>query len=176
MTDSAGSAFPANRGSATAIMTRMEPNLARIPADGDADAEAITALAGGTVTAALVASLTDGDFRALGRYGARQPTLALREGSAARLRRALLATAISELGRPGDPRDLMVGLAVHYFVAQQIGQSPADLFDEIAARLPGGPAATLLREFGARQDITLKAFGWQMIQTETGPDFKPAPF
>lgn len=157
-------------------MALMEPNLIRIPADGDEDAQAIIELARGPVTAALLESLDNQDFIALGRYGARLPALALREGSAPQLRRALLATAISHLGRQGDPRDLMTGLAVHYIVAVRLGQSPAGLFNDIAARLPAGPLPSLLRDFGARQDITLKAFGWQEIQTAAGPDFVPAPY
>ncbi len=65
----------------------------------------------------------------------------------------------------------MVGLAVFYFVAQQVGLTPSDLFDEIASCLPDGWVPDLLREFAARQDITLKAFAWQLVQTPDGPDF-----
>jgi hypothetical protein len=154
----------------------VEPNMARIPADGEADARAILELACGRVTAKLVESLDGRDFLALGRYGARQPTVALRAGSAAQLREALLATAFCQLGRGSDPRDLMVGLAVHHFVARQLGLEPAEVFDDIAARLPGGPLPDLLREFGGRQDITLSAFGWQLVETAEGPDFVPAPY
>lgn len=149
----------------------MKPNLAKIPADGDADAEAILKLARGGVTADLLGCLVDRDFTALGRYAARQPTIGLREGSAARLRDGLLSEAIYAVGRDSDPREVMVGLAVYYFVAQQIGQVPSDLFDEIASRLPDGCVPDLLREFGARQDITLQAFAWQLVETPDGPDF-----
>lgn len=38
-----------------------------------------------------------------------------------------------------------VGLAVHHLVAQQVGQDPSALFQEVAARLPDGPVADLLR-------------------------------
>jgi hypothetical protein len=113
---------------------------------------------------------------ALGRYGARQATIALRQQSAQQLRRSLLATALAQLIRPSDPRDLMVGLAVHHVVAQQIGTAPPALFDAIAARLPDGPMPGLLRDFGARHDITPEAFGWQLVQTAEGPDFLPAPY
>jgi hypothetical protein len=74
-----------------------------------------------------------------------------------------------------DDRDVMVSLAVYHFVARQLGQSPAELFGDVAARLPDGWVPDLLREFGARQDITLDAFGWLLIQTPDGPDFTPAP-
>jgi len=132
----------------------MQPKLARIPADGDTRAEQIIHRARAAVTSQLLEALTDRDLLALGRYGARQPTLALRQGSPALLRDALLATAISQLGRPRGPRDLMTGLAIHHLVAQQIGHDPATLFDEVATHLPHGSVATLLRDFGTRHDIT----------------------
>lgn len=153
----------------------MEPNLARIPADGDADAEAILELARGGITVDFLACLNDRDAIALGRYGARQTTVALRRGSAALLRDALLATAICQAIRNGDPRDVMVGLAADYFVAQQLGLVPGELFDDVASSLPDGWVPDLLREFGARTDITLKAFGWLLVETPEGPDFTPAP-
>jgi hypothetical protein len=153
----------------------VEANMARIPADGEAEARAILELACARVTAKLVESLDGRDVLALGRYGARQPTVALRAGSAAQLREALLATALCQLGRASDPRDLMAGLAVHHFVARQLGLVASEVFDDIAARLPDGPLHDLLREFGGRQDITLSAFGWQLVETPEGPDFLPVP-
>lgn len=65
----------------------------------------------------------------------------------------------------------MVGLAVYYFVAEQVGLVPSDLFDEIASCLPDGWVPDLLRVFGAAQSITLKAFAWELVQTPDGPDF-----
>jgi len=151
----------------------VRPNLARIPARDDARAEAILAHAQGTITQHFLDTLDERDHLALGRYGARQSTIALREGSAKRLHDALLATATSELGQQSDPRDLMVALAVHHVVAQKIGVVPSAMFEDIAARLPDGPTADLLRDFGARHDITPEAFGWQLVQTPQGPDFTP---
>jgi hypothetical protein len=153
----------------------VQPNLARIPAGGDAQAEATIQRAQGAVTRRLLDSLDDSDFLSLGRYGARQPTVALRQGSATCLHEALLATAICQLGHESDPRDLMIGVALHHVVAQQIGQVPSALFHDVASRLPAGPIPDLLRDFGARQDITPEAFGWKQIQTAEGPDFVPAP-
>lgn len=69
---------------------------------------------------------------------------------------------------------VMVGLAVDCFVAQQLGLVPADLFDDVASSLPDGWAPDLLREFGARTDITLEAFGWLLVEQADGPDFMPA--
>jgi hypothetical protein len=114
------------------------------------------------------------DVLALGRYGARQPTFALRARSSEILRAALLASGIAGVRYESDPRDLMIGLALHHVVAQQLGQSPSAVFGDVAACLPDGPVAGLFREFGARQDITLKVFGWQLVQTANGPDLAPA--
>lgn len=152
----------------------MKPNLARIPAAGDPRAEAITRRARTTISQSLLDSLDDSDAVALGRYGARQPAIALRQKSARRLEDALLASALAQLIRQADPRDLLVAMAVHYIVAEQIGAVPFVVFEDIARRLPDGPLPDLLRQFGARQDVTLEAFGWQLVQTPEGPDFIPA--
>jgi hypothetical protein len=153
----------------------MEPNLVRIPADGDADARVILGVIRGGVTADILGCMTGSDARILGRYGARNVTVALRRRSAALLREALLATAIAQVVHADDDRDVMVGLAMDYFVAEQLGVVPADLFDDVASCLPGGGVPDLLREFGARTDITLEAFGWLLVETADGPDFLPAP-
>jgi hypothetical protein len=121
----------------------------------------------------LLDSLDERDAVVLGRYGARQPTIALRDRSAERLRNALLATALGRILRHDGARDMMVGLAVHYVVAQRIGVAPRALFTEIAARLPAGPDRDLLRTFGERPDVTLEAFGWQLVETPDRPDFVP---
>jgi hypothetical protein len=154
----------------------VSPTLAEIPADGDAVAKEILELARDGVTADLLGCLVDRDRIALGRYGARHATVALRLGSVSLLRDALLAMAIGQvISTNNDDRDVMVDLAVYHFVAGQLGQSPPDLFGDVAARLPDGWVSNLLREFGAGQDITLEAFGWLLIQTPDGPDFTSAP-
>ena len=151
----------------------MQPNLARIPPDDDARAQAILRRTPGTISQHFLDILDERDCLALGRYGTRQPTVALRNSSPALLHDALLAAALGRLGRQGDPRDVMVSLALHHVVAQKLGLASPDLFNEIAARFPDGPMPDLLRVFGARQDVTLEAFGWQLIQTPEGPDFIP---
>lgn len=67
----------------------------------------------------------------------------------------------------------MVGLALPWIVAQQLDASPATVFATVADSLPGGPVADLFKSFGARTDITLEAFGWELIPTASGPDFRP---
>jgi hypothetical protein len=69
----------------------------------------------------------------------------------------------------------MVGLALDYFVATQLGLVLAELFDDVASSLPDGGVTDLLRAFGARGDITLEAFGWFLVETADGPDFMLAP-
>ncbi len=83
----------------------------------------------------------------------------------------LLAQSICAAGRNPDDREVMVGLAVQHYVAQQIGLVPADLFAEIASYLPDGPWPDLLRWFGTQDDITLEDFAWQLVETPDGPDF-----
>jgi hypothetical protein len=153
----------------------MEPNLARVPADGDADAREILDLARDGVTADLLGCMVYRDALALSLYGARNLTVALRRGSASLLREALLATAIAQAIHASDDRDVMVALATYYFVAEQLGLVPAEVFDGVASSLPGGWVPDLLREFGARNDITLESFGWLLVETPDGPDFTPAP-
>ncbi len=43
----------------------------------------------------------------------------------------------------------MVGLAVRYIVAEQIGAVPSIVFEDVARRLPDGALPDLLRQFGA---------------------------
>ncbi|MFI6046908.1 hypothetical protein ACIA8C_35180 [Nocardia sp. NPDC051321] len=151
----------------------MQPNLVRISADGDERAEEILRRIPDTISESFLETLDSRDNVALARYGARQVTVALREGSTILLTDALLATAAAELQNPGDPRDLMVDIAVHFVVAERLGVDPSLLFNDVAARLPVSSVADLLRHFGARNDISLHAFGWQLVETESGPDFAP---
>lgn len=67
----------------------------------------------------------------------------------------------------------MTGLALPWIVAQQLGASPATVFADVADSLPDGPVAKLFKTFGARTDITLEAFGWELVATASGPDFRP---
>lgn len=156
----------------------MKPNLARIPADGEALAREILERCQGSITDSFLDSLDDSCSLDLGRYGVRQATVALRTGSAGLLREALLAAALAALfdkaaGGGYDPRDTMVGLAIHVNVARMLGLTPAVLFDEVADVIPAGDVGTLLRTFDARSDVTLQAFGWRLVETPDGPDFVP---
>jgi hypothetical protein len=150
----------------------VTPDPQHVPSDEDAAAEEILALARDGVTAELLGCLVRRDAIALARYGARQATRALRTRSAALLHDALLAMAIAAIVRLGDERDVMVSMARHYYVARQLGQDPAEVFDAAVSGLPDGRVRDLFRVFGARKDVTLKAFGWQLVQTDDGPGFE----
>lgn len=152
----------------------MTANLRRIPSAGDAAAEEIIALARDEVMADLLGCLVRRDAMALGRYGARQATVALRARSAALLHDALLATAIADVITQDDPRDVATGLALHHYVARELGLVPAEVFGAAVAGLPDDRVRDLFCMFGAREDVTLKAFGWLLVQTGDGPDFEPA--
>lgn len=151
----------------------VKPNLDRIPGGGDTRAQAILRRLPESISPSFLASLDGSDRLACGRYGARQPTIALRTGSADHLRDALMATALAMLLQEDDPRDTMVALAIHVHVARALGLTPSDLFNEVADRIPTGEVATLFRTFGARDDVTLEAFGWRQIQTADGLDLAP---
>jgi hypothetical protein len=126
---------------------RVTANPQRIPADADA-AEKIIELARDGVTADLLGCLVRRDAIALARYGARQATAALRARSAALLRDALLATAIADMVREADPRDVMISLARHCYVARQLGLAPAEVFDAAVSGLPDHRVRDLFRRFG----------------------------
>lgn len=150
----------------------MRPNLERIPG-GDALAEQVLRDLPAVLDDATLARLGRSAVQALGRYSARQVVVALRTRSAGLLRDALTAAAVSEQLVMADPRDTMVGLAPHLHVARELGLDAPRLFADVAARLPAGDVATLLRTFGARTDVRLPGFGWRIVDTPDGPDLMP---
>ncbi|MBO4164322.1 hypothetical protein [Micromonospora antibiotica] len=151
----------------------MQPNLDRIPGKQDHLAAAILTRAPRRLDQGFVGSLDPAVAVALGRYGIRLATLALRKRSPELLCRSVLATGLAACLEPADFRDLMEGLALPWCVAQQLDASPAAVFTDGADSLPDGPVAELIRTFGARTDITLEAFGWELVTTPDGPDFRP---
>jgi hypothetical protein len=157
-------------------MHRIQPNWHRIPGDQDASAQAILNRAPEQIDHQFLNSLDRRASLWLGRYGARHVTTALRERSEDLLHQALLATAIATCLEADnhDDRDTMIGLALPWIVAQQLGLEPAVIFTQVARRITNPRVAELLTVFGARDDITLKAFGWQEVMTNQGPDFRPA--
>ncbi|WP_117209690.1 hypothetical protein [Allorhizocola rhizosphaerae] len=145
---------------------KYSPNLQRIPGDLDTHAEELLHSRG---------RLSERDRLALGRYGYRMQTIALRERSPELLRRGLLAMALGVEEGVDDPRDTMIGLSLPHVVAGMLGMSPAELFAGVAAELPDGSTKDLLLQFGARDGIGLRSFGWELVDTPDGPDFTVGP-
>jgi hypothetical protein len=150
---------------------RMRPRLEQISDSDDWLALRTLGNCPDLIDKGYVDSLGTKTRHALGRYGARAPTLALRASSAQLLRDGLLAEAIVS-AYSLDSRDTMVGYAPHFYCAQRIGLSPPELFDQVAERFEMSDIADLLRTFGSRQDVTLSNFAWKLVETPSGPDFE----
>jgi hypothetical protein len=112
-------------------------------------------------------ALTPHARRVLGRFMLRAPMLALRQRDGSVLHDGLLVRVLVEQ-RVRDWRDDLVAFAPYHYAAQELGQSPVDLFDD-AALCAVPELATVMQTFGRRQDVTLGAFGWRRIETPEGP-------
>jgi hypothetical protein len=126
------------------------------------------------VSRTFIATLKRAHCLALARYGAQTPVHALRRRSPELLAEALLATAIFIIAddeTTADPRDVMTAVALHYVVAIDLDIAPEVLFTAVAGRLPHGVTADLLRQFGARTDVTARAFGLRRVETTDGPAY-----
>jgi hypothetical protein len=102
-------------------------------------------------------------------YVARSPFLALEERSEERLRSGLCLLAL-ELPDNYDYRDVMVSLAPHRVVADEIGADAPAVFAE-AAGFAGPGVTETIRGFGERE-TSLGAFGWRRVETEHGTRFR----
>jgi hypothetical protein len=122
------------------------------------------------ITSGFVAAFGRADGALFGSYGLRMVVLAMRQRSLDRLQDGLLAMALGAAIRGCDDRDLMVGLALPYVAAVQLGARQAEVFETTAARFEEGWLPELLRTFGARADVSLDAFGWRQIVTPDGLD------
>jgi hypothetical protein len=101
-------------------------------------------------------------------YCARSPWLAVEEGSEERLRSGLCLLAL-ELPDNYDYRDVMISLAPHRVVADEIGADATAVFDQ-AATFAGPGVAETFRGFG-RRETGLGAFGWKRVRTAHGERF-----
>jgi hypothetical protein len=146
------------------------PNLERIPATGDWLGRSTLERAPAVVDQAFVDSLTEAEVRSMGRYGVRAATVALRERDPGLLADALFGLVLAATARHDDWRDLMVGMAIHFWVAGQLGVEPPELFGGVADRVPDTSVAEIVRTFGGRTDVTLEVFGWRLVDTPDGPD------
>ncbi|MBO3748308.1 hypothetical protein J5X84_19720 [Streptosporangiaceae bacterium NEAU-GS5] len=115
------------------------------------------------------AGLTDGECVVLGRYGHYAAGLALGERSERRLTTGIVCTAMATSASE-DWRDVMVTIAQHHFVADELGVPVVELFDR-AAEFADERVRDLFRAFGRRTDITLEAFGWRVVAMDQGKVF-----
>ena len=98
-------------------------------------------------------------------------THALRSKDPASLRAGLLRMLMEGGSQWSlDPRDLMVGLAPFHDCARRLGLHPAAFFADVAAQSRPS-VAQLVREFGARTDVTPSSFGFVVRETPEGPEY-----
>lgn len=103
---------------------------------------------------------------------AREATAALREGSADRLRLGFERLVAAEAGdRAWDPRDAMIRLTPFIDCSRRLGLDPATVLGPIASTGPRWYQETF-DAFVARDDVTLAAFGWRIVDTPQGPAYR----
>lgn len=107
-------------------------------------------------------------------FGHRAATLSVRRLQPEWLRLGLVGFAIAnhadQSGRQsGTGPD--AALAVFYHCAKMLEVKPAELFDE-AAGYASAELAWRMRDFGRRESVVLKQFGWREIRTPDGVRFK----
>ena len=100
--------------------------------------------------------------------GLHPATTALRSRSRGAL---IVGIAIAIGNDSSDPRDVMVQLAPLYDCAVRLGFGPEEVFNA-GADLARGAHADLVREFGRREDVTLDAFGWRIVDLPDGPAYR----
>ena len=97
---------------------------------------------------------------------------ALREGSPEVLRAGLRDLLVDgRLQWVRDGRDLLVSLAPYHDCARRLGLDVEAVFD--AAADAGSPTVRdLVREFGRRRDVRLRAFGFLLEKGPDGPRYR----
>ncbi|MEZ4516433.1 MAG: hypothetical protein R3C44_06210 [Chloroflexota bacterium] len=69
-----------------------------------------------------------------------------------------------------ETRNIDLLLAVLHHCTRKLNQNPVELFDW-AATYAADPLSSHLEDFGRRDDITLKKFGWIEKRTPDGVQF-----
>jgi hypothetical protein len=99
-------------------------------------------------------------------------TAALRTGQIEPLV-AAFAAHVSDVSkqRAWDGRDEMLSLAAFFDCARRLGHEPGTLFGQAAASSPEWFRNTF-EAFARRDDVTLAAFGWSIVETADGPAYR----
>lgn len=118
---------------------------------------------------AFVESLADSQRALFGLFAHRATTLAVRLESPDWLENAMLASVIANTPIP-ESRNVDLALAVLHHCARKLNRNPVKLFDW-AATYAVEPLAAHLEQFGRRDDIVLKKFGWVERRTPDGVKF-----
>jgi hypothetical protein len=101
------------------------------------------------------------------------PSEALRSGSTDRLKADLVRYLVASAWRVSvDYRDVLVDLAPYFDCAQRLNIDPVALFDEAAMDFEDD-VRELVRTFARRSDISLRAFGWQLVDAPDGSCYRP---
>jgi phosphoribosylformimino-5-aminoimidazole carboxamide ribotide isomerase len=110
--------------------------------------------------------------------GTREPfiqgevTAAFRDRSPERLAQAFSRhVAVEATRHPWDSRDVMLSLAVFFDCARRLGSDPATLFGPHTAPAPDWFRETF-ESFAKRTDSSMSAFGWSLVETPDGPQYR----
>jgi hypothetical protein len=117
--------------------------------------------------------MTARQVRLLARCSVRTAGQALGLGSEELCRRALLMLVVSHRAPLVDERDVMVFIAPHHIAATTVEGSAARLFGWAADR-GALDHQKVYRDFGARSDVTLEAFGWKLVPRDGHDWFVPS--
>jgi phosphoribosylformimino-5-aminoimidazole carboxamide ribotide isomerase len=102
----------------------------------------------------------------------REVTAALRDRSPERLADAFARHVNIESSRhPWDSRDEMLSLAVFFDCARRLGADPAALFGTLTTSAPTWFRETF-ESFAQRTDGSMSAFGWSLVDTPDGPEYR----
>lgn len=115
---------------------------------------------------AFISSLSEPQRALFGLFAHRAATLAVRLESPDWLENAILASVIANTPVP-ESRNIDLQLAILHHCARKLNRSPIELFDW-AATYAAEPLAAHLEQFGRRDDIALKKFGWVERRTPDG--------
>ena len=105
----------------------------------------------------------------------REPSEALREGSAAKLEAALQRDMVAAESDLAEWEGILMGWAAYFDCAKRLRIDPVELFER-AAQGRSPELKALADRFCRRSDVTLANFGWTLVEHDGGPCYRPATF